>query len=83
PARLGVLHDLAAAAPLHLVPAPLAADLRTMLADPRPDDRQTFLQRGRELADGGGWEVLCECPQDGPCLCGRRKDAVPDHLVAR
>ncbi|MEV0617734.1 hypothetical protein AB0I81_30740 [Nonomuraea sp. NPDC050404] len=80
PARLGVLHDLAIAAPGRLIPAPLAADLATLLAGPRPGARHAYWKRMRTLSDGTGWlppEEECPCPADLPCVCGGRADPVP------
>ncbi|NJP91727.1 hypothetical protein HCN51_20070 [Nonomuraea sp. FMUSA5-5] len=82
PARLAVLYDVAAAVPRRLVPAPLAADLSRLLAEPRPGRRHAYWTRARKLADGTGWQPPeddeeCGCPEDGPCVCGRRRAADP------
>jgi hypothetical protein len=76
PGRLGVLRDLAATVPFHLVPAPMAAHLTTLLeTSPRPAARQAYWERMRRLNDGTGLlppEEECRCPADGPCGCGLR-----------
>ncbi|WP_406675250.1 hypothetical protein WBK31_17520 [Nonomuraea sp. N2-4H] len=91
-ARLGVLYDLAATAPMHLVPAPVAAELTKLLDGPRPggrDDRleraRTYLERGRKLSAGVGRlpDEECHCPKAGPCHCGRREQRDTDRHVMR
>ncbi|MGP4105107.1 hypothetical protein, partial [Nonomuraea sp. KM90] len=75
PGRLGVLHDLATAAPAGLVPAPLAADLAKLLDGSRPGTRHAYWDRMRALSGGTGLlppEEECRCPEDGPCGCGLR-----------
>ncbi|MEV4074391.1 hypothetical protein [Nonomuraea fuscirosea] len=76
PGRLGVLRDLAAAAPFHLVPAPMAAHLTTLLGTTRRSAaRHAYWERMRLLNDGTGLqppEEECRCPADGPCGCGLR-----------
>jgi hypothetical protein len=87
-----VLYDLAATAPMHLVPAPVAAELTKLLDGPRPggrDDRleraRTYLERGRKLSAGVGRlpDEECHCPKAGPCHCGRRKQRDTDRHVMR
>ncbi|MEZ7125961.1 hypothetical protein ACBR40_11530 [Nonomuraea sp. AD125B] len=78
PARLGVLHDLLAAAGpgvWRLIAAPVAAELGTLAAGPRPVDRPARYARARRLADTTGWnppEPECICPDNEPCRCGLR-----------
>ncbi|MFC7036462.1 hypothetical protein [Nonomuraea rubra] len=85
PARLGVLHDVAAAVPAQLVPAPLAAELARLLAGPRPGGRHAYWSRARTLAEASGWhpEEECPCPGDAPCVCGLREGARPDRTAVR
>ncbi|MGA5759083.1 hypothetical protein [Nonomuraea bangladeshensis] len=78
PARLGVLHDLLAAAGpgvWRLIAEPVAAELGTLAAGPRPVDRPARYARARRLADTTGWnppEPECICPDNEPCRCGLR-----------
>ncbi|SET23382.1 WXG100-like domain-containing protein [Nonomuraea wenchangensis] len=81
PARLGVLHDLLAASGpgvWRLIAAPVATELGTLAADPRPVDRPARYARARRLADTTGWnppEPECTCPDGEPCRCGLRPGA--------
>ncbi|MEV4288631.1 hypothetical protein AB0K40_24240 [Nonomuraea bangladeshensis] len=78
PARLGVLHDLLAASGpgvWRLIAEPVAAELGTLAAGPRPVDRPARYARARRLADTTGWnppEPECTCPEGEPCRCGLR-----------
>ncbi|MFG1694884.1 hypothetical protein [Nonomuraea sp. NPDC049309] len=91
-ARLGVLYDLAAAAPMHLVPAPVAAELSRLLAGPRPGGRgdrlegaRVFLEEGRKTSAGARRlpDAKCHCPETGPCHCGLRERRDTDRRVMR
>ncbi|WP_043635283.1 hypothetical protein [Nonomuraea candida] len=75
PGRLGVLQEVAAAAPRRLLPAALAADLDRLLALPDPRVAHEQARRVRDHVAVTGWlpaEEECECPDDEPCTCGLR-----------
>ncbi|MER7370137.1 hypothetical protein, partial [Nonomuraea wenchangensis] len=61
-----------------LIAAPVATELGTLAAGPRPVDRPARYARARRLADTTGWnppEPECTCPDGEPCRCGLRPGA--------
>jgi hypothetical protein len=73
PGRVTSLLDLAVRPDLaHLIPPQVATELIDELEHSK--SRLTYEHRQflRLLTNGTGWHPPEECPEDGPCTCGRR-----------
>ncbi|MGN9783543.1 hypothetical protein ACTMTF_19065 [Nonomuraea sp. ZG12] len=80
PARVTSLLDLAVRPDIvHLLTPELAGELTAELQHAKSRLTYEHRQLLRLLTNGTGWHLPEECPEDGPCLCGRRTE----HSAAR
>jgi len=76
PGRVTSLLDLAVRPDIaHLIPPQVATELIAELEHSK--SRLTYEHRQflRLITNGTGWHPPEECPEDGPCVCGRRTEA--------